>query len=312
MAYIEMSHVAKTFATSGGSLREVLFDVSLSVERGEFVSILGTMGCGKSTLLKILAGLIAPDAGQVTIDREVVRGVRPSAAIVFQNYSLLPWFSALENVRLAVGAAFPDWPRDRQRQQAVRHLESVGLGHAIDRRPGQLSGGMRQRVAIARAFAIEPELLFLDEPFGALDALTRDSLQQELARLCSVAGRPITTVMITNSVEEALLLSDRILPMTAGPRATLGAPVAVELAKPRSASELLHDDHAAGVRARVIATLTEDLARSRSITRSGLQQAGQVRLTASAKAPASLAEAERRRKANGPAVNTTLAAEGEG
>jgi ABC-type nitrate/sulfonate/bicarbonate transport system ATPase subunit len=126
-----MSHVAKTFATSGGSLREVLSDVSLSVERGEFVSILGTMGCGKSTLLKILAGLIAPDAGQVTIDREVVRGVRPSAAIVFQNYSLLPWFSALENVRLAVGAAFPDWPRDRQRQQAVRHLESVGLGHAV-------------------------------------------------------------------------------------------------------------------------------------------------------------------------------------
>jgi nitrate/nitrite transport system ATP-binding protein len=294
MAFIEVTGVAKTFVTSGGSSREVLSDVSLSVERGEFVSILGTMGCGKSTLLKIVAGLIAPDAGRVTIDGEVVRGVRPSAAIVFQNYSLLPWFSALENVRLAVGAAFPDWPRDRQRQQAVRHLESVGLGHAVDRRPGQLSGGMRQRVAIARAFAIEPELLFLDEPFGALDALTRDSLQQELARLCSVAGRPITTLMITNSVEEALLLSDRILPMTAGPRATLGAAVAVELAKPRSASELLHDDHAAGVRACVIATLTEDLARSRSVTRRGLQQAGSVRLT------------------DAPAVKPTLAAEGEG
>jgi nitrate/nitrite transport system ATP-binding protein len=312
MAFIEVSQVAKAFVTSGGSSREVLSGVSLSVERGEFVSILGTMGCGKSTLLKIVAGLIAPDAGRVTIDGEVVRGVRPSAAIVFQNYSLLPWFSALENVRLAVGAAFPDWPRDKQRQQAVRHLESVGLGQAIDRRPGQLSGGMRQRVAIARAFAIEPELLFLDEPFGALDALTRDSLQQELARLCSVAGRPITSVMITNSVEEALLLSDRILPMTAGPRATLGTPMAVELAKPRSASELLHDDHAAGVRARVIATLTEDLARSRSVTRSGLQQAGNVRVTASAKAPASLAEAERRRKADATTVNAALAAEGEG
>src|SRR5213593_1240644 len=163
MAYIEVSRVEKTFAASGGSSREVLSDVSLSVDRGEFVSILGTMGCGKSTLLKIIAGLIAPDAGQVAIDGKAVRGVRPSAAIVFQNYSLLPWFSALENVRLAVGAAFPDWPRDRQREQAVRHLESVGLGQAIDRRPGQLSGGMRQRVAIARAFAIEPEILFLDE-----------------------------------------------------------------------------------------------------------------------------------------------------
>src|SRR5215470_1102280 len=263
MAFIEVSQVAKTFVTAGGSSLEVLADVSLSVERGEFVSILGTMGCGKSTLLKIMAGLEMADAGEVSVGGEAVRGVRPSAAIVFQNYSLLPWFSALENVRLAVGAAFPDWPRDRQRQQAVRHLESVGLGQAIDRRPGQLSGGMRQRVAIARAFAIEPELLFLDEPFGALDALTRDSLQQELARHCSVAGRPITTVMITNSVEEALLLSDRILPMTSGPRATLGEPVAVELPKPRSATELLHDDHAASVRGHVVASLTKDLERSR-------------------------------------------------
>ena len=264
MAYIEVLQVEKTFLTAGGSRREVLSDVSLSVERGEFVSILGTMGCGKSTLLKIVAGLEIPDAGEVKIAGEVVRGVRPSAAIVFQNYSLLPWFSALENVRLAVSAAFPDWPRERQRQQAVRHLESVGLGNALDRRPSQLSGGMRQRVAIARAFAIEPELLFLDEPFGALDALTRESLQQELARLCSVAGRPITTLMITNSVEEALLLSDRIIPMTAGPRATLGATVAVALAKPRSASELLHDDHAADVRAHVVGSLTEDLDRSRA------------------------------------------------
>jgi ABC-type nitrate/sulfonate/bicarbonate transport system ATPase subunit len=264
MTYIAVSQVAKTFVGSGGSPREVLADVSLLVERGEFVSILGTMGCGKSTLLKIVAGLLAPDRGTVTIGGEVVRGVARRAAIVFQNYSLLPWFSALENVRLAVGAAFPEWPCDKQRHQAARHLESVGLGHAVDRRPGQLSGGMRQRVAIARAFAIEPELLFLDEPFGALDALTRDSLQQELMRLCSDAGRPITTVMITNSVEEALLLSDRILPMTAGPRATLGAPVKVELTKPRSASALLHDDDAADVRAHIVASLTEDLRRVRA------------------------------------------------
>ena len=299
MAFIEISQVAKTFVTAGGSSLEVLADVSLSVERGEFVSILGTMGCGKSTLLKIVAGLMEPDAGRVTIGGEAARGVRPNAAIVFQNYSLLPWFSALENVRLAVGAAFPEWPRERQRQHAVRHLESVGLGHAVDRRPGQLSGGMRQRVAIARAFAIEPELLFLDEPFGALDALTRDSLQQELARLCSVASRPITTVMITNSVEEALLLSDRILPMTAGPRASLGTPVAVELARPRSASELLHDDHAADVRAHVVASLTEDLRRAKAhrnaLSSAGLPPSPRLRRTAVA-----LAEAGQACRRGGP------------
>src|SRR5262249_49943906 len=148
---------------------EVLADVSLSVERGEFVSILGTMGCGKSTLLKIVAGFVEPHAGRVANWGGGFSGGRADAPRVFFKYSLLPWFSALENVRLAVGAAFPEWPRERQRQHAARHLESVGLGHAVDRRPGQLSGGMRQRVAIARAFAIEPELLFLDEPFGALD-----------------------------------------------------------------------------------------------------------------------------------------------
>jgi ABC-type nitrate/sulfonate/bicarbonate transport system ATPase subunit len=226
----------------------VLHDVTLSVERGEFVSIVGMMGCGKSTLLKIVAGLLAPDAGQVIIDGEAVdvrRGVRRDAAFVFQNYSLLPWFSALENVRLAVGAAFPDWPKERQRQQATRHLEAVGLGQALQRRPGQLSGGMRQRVAIARAFAIEPAILLLDEPFGALDALTRESL--------------------------ALLLSDRIVPMTGrravgsapGRGTSLGAAVAVELPRPRSANDLVHDDCAARVRAKVVASLTEDLERTR-------------------------------------------------
>jgi nitrate/nitrite transport system ATP-binding protein len=263
MAFIEVSGISKTFQSTGAP-REVLRDVTLSVDRGEFVSIVGMMGCGKSTFLKIVAGLLAPDAGSVTVDGEPVRGIRADAAIVFQNYSLLPWFSALENVRLAVGAAFPGWPKQKQREQATRHLEAVGLGQALQRRPGQLSGGMRQRVAIARAFAIKPEILFLDEPFGALDALTRESLQQDLMRLCSAVERPVTAVMITNNVEEALLLSDRILPMTRGPRASLGTPVAVELPRPRSASELIHDDHAAHVRAHVVASLTDDLERSRA------------------------------------------------
>ena len=257
MAFIEIDGVCKSFG-SGRDKRQVLTDASLSVERGEFVSIVGMMGCGKSTFLKILAGLIGADEGRVEIGGSVVRGVQPNAAIVFQNYSLLPWFSALENVRLAVGAAFPEWTKDRQREQASRHLEAVGLGKALQRRPSQLSGGMRQRVAIARAFATEPEILFLDEPFGALDALTRESLQQELVRLSSSAHRPVTTVMITNSVEEALLLSDRVVPMTRGAR-SLGTPVRVDLRRPRTASELIHDDHAAHVRAHVIASLTRDL-----------------------------------------------------
>ena len=236
----------------------------MTVERGEFVSIVGFMGCGKSTLLNLLAGVTRADTGTISIDGTALDGIARQASIVFQNYSLLPWFSAVENVRLAVDAARPHWSRAEQKEQAERYLRLVGLGNALHRRPSQLSGGMRQRVAIARAFATEPEVLFLDEPFGALDALTRGSLQQELATLCSEAGRPVTTVMITNNIDEALLLSDRIIPMTKGPRATLGPSVAVDLAKPRSADQLAHDEQAILVRAHVVECLSDHLRASRS------------------------------------------------
>jgi nitrate/nitrite transport system ATP-binding protein len=259
MAFIEVSGIAKSFAAANGTVRPVLRDVSLRVERGEFASIVGAMGSGKSTLLSILAGLTSADSGSVIVGGATVRGVRNDAAFVFQNYSLLPWFTALENVRLAVAAAFPGLARQAQVAQARRALEQVGLGNALNRRPGQLSGGMRQRVAIARAFATNPEVLFLDEPFGALDALTRETVQQDLARLCSSAERPVTTVMITNSVEEAILLSDFIVPMLPGPPATLGAPIPVELARPRSVAQLAHEEAATHVRAHVIATLTAAL-----------------------------------------------------
>jgi nitrate/nitrite transport system ATP-binding protein len=216
------------------------------------------MGSGKSTLLGILAGLIPADAGEVLVDGAPVKAVRPDAAYVFQNYSLLPWFSALENVRLAIGAASPALPRSEQVERARATLEQVGLGNAVHRRPSQLSGGMRQRVALARAFATDPQLLFMDEPFGALDALTRDTLQRDLVTLC--AARSVTTIMITNSVEEAILLSDRIVPMLPGPPATLGAPMAVDLARPRSVAQLAHDEDAMRVRADVVATLTSAVA----------------------------------------------------
>ena len=249
----------------GGATRPVLRDISLDVAHGEFVSIVGAMGSGKSTLLSILAGLIAPDSGEIRIGGERLQGIRSDAAFVFQNYSLLPWFTALENVRLAVQAAFPEMTRDEQRARARETLERVGLGNALNRRPRQLSGGMRQRVAIARAFATRPQILFLDEPFGALDALTRETLQQELARLCGETDRVVTTVMITNSVEEAILLSDRIVPILPGPPATLGVPIPVELARPRSVAQLAHDEQATHARGSVVAALTASvLGRKRS------------------------------------------------
>ncbi len=261
MPFIEAAGVAKSFTARNGRATMVLRDVSLRVESGTFTSIVGPMGSGKSTLLSILAGLTTADTGIVAVDGEPVRGVRRDAAFVFQNYSLLPWFTALENVRLAVAAAFPEIGREAELARARAALEKVGLSNALSRRPSQLSGGMRQRVAIARAFATEPALLFLDEPFGALDAMTRETLQQDLLRLCASVERPVTTVMITNSVEEAILLSDRIVPMLPGPPAMLGAPIPVELPRPRSVAQLAHEEIATQVRATVVATLTAALAR---------------------------------------------------
>jgi len=268
MSFIEVAGVSKWFPAKAGRLgrrslggggRHVLQNVSLSVERGEFVAIVGAMGSGKSTLLSLLAGLTSPDGGSIQIDGQPVNGIRHDASFVFQNYSLLPWLTALENVRLAVGAAFPDLSGEQQRERAQKTLERVGLGNAIARRPRQLSGGMRQRVAIARALATDPQVMFLDEPLGALDALTRESLQGELARLCGEGDGRVTTVMITNSVDEAILLSDRIVPILPGPPATLGTPIDVPLPRPRSASLLAHDEAAARVRTHVIATLTAAL-----------------------------------------------------
>jgi nitrate/nitrite transport system ATP-binding protein len=253
VAFLAINAISKSF---GG--RHVLDHATLAVDRGEFVSVVGTMGSGKSTLVAIASGLMPPDRGSVTIDGQPLTGVGRETAIVFQNYSLLPWFSAVENVRLAVQAAFPGESRAQHLDRARRAVSMVGLGQAEHRRPNQLSGGMRQRVAIARAFAIEPEMLFLDEPFSALDALTRETLQQELLRLCSAAARPVTTVMITNNIDEAILLSDRIVPMTRGPRARLEPPMAVDLARPRNLAQLAESENAVRVRADLIQALTRD------------------------------------------------------
>jgi nitrate/nitrite transport system ATP-binding protein len=258
--FIEISDVSKSF-TNDRTTRHVLQDVNLSVSRGEFVSVVGAMGSGKSTLLAIIAGLVSPDSGRVSIDGTSMTGVRSDTSVVFQNYSLLPWLTALENVRLAIGSKWPETSRTEQRARAQGVLEMVGLGHALNRKPAQLSGGMRQRVAIARALSTDPGVLLLDDPFGALDAMTRDTLQQELVRLGAPGTRPVTTVMITNSVDEALLLSDRIVPMLPGPPATLGEPISVDLPRPRSVDMLQHDERASWVRADVVAALTAAMAR---------------------------------------------------
>src|SRR5229473_109173 len=266
MSSIELKDISKTYGP-----RQVLEHVSLCVEEGEFVSIVGTSSSGKTTLLKIASGLEKPSAGSISIAGQGVEGFPRGASIVFQNYSLLPWLSAIENVRLAVENAFPEWPRAKQKDQSAQYLQMVGLSGALSKRPSQLSGGMRQRVAIARAFAVEPRILFLDEPFGALDALTRGTLQQELARLCDAQNPRATVLMITNSVDEAILLSDRILALRrdlsrGGSSLTAAAPVM--LPRPRAADLLLHDEEAVRVRARVTDLLTsgrnEQLAHARS------------------------------------------------
>ncbi|MEP6961508.1 MAG: ABC transporter ATP-binding protein, partial [Acidobacteriota bacterium] len=239
MGFIQLEAVGKTFGP-----REVLRNVNLSIDEGEFVSIVGVSGSGKTTLLKIAAGLVPTGTGTVKIGGKPLDGFARKASVVFQNYSLLPWLSASANVALAVESEFPDWSKERVAEQVQRYLEMVGLGAAGAKRPGQLSGGMRQRVAIARAFAVEPSVLFLDEPFGALDALTRATLQTELMNLCEAQKPRATALMITNSVDEAVLLSDRILALGRGPGATLSPAISVALPRPRSADLMLHDDEA--------------------------------------------------------------------
>ena len=227
---LELRGVAKAFTTATAR-RPVLRDVDLSVGRGEFVAVVGGSGAGKTTLISLIAGPIAPDEGEILLDGRRLTGAGPDRGVVFQNHSLLPWLTAYGNVRLAVdavGGGLPGAERDRRTR---RYLQMVQLGDALGKRPGQLSGGMRQRVSVARALAMEPKVLLLDEPFSALDALTRRTLQQELARLWLEDRK--TVVMITNDTEEALLLADRVFPLNHGPGATLGPEIPVEIERPR-------------------------------------------------------------------------------
>lgn len=239
MNILELKDVCKGFGESGHRT-EVLDTVNLSIREGEFIAIVGFSGSGKSTLINLLAGLLLPDKGSVTMREKTVTGPGPERGIVFQNYSLLPWLTAFQNVKLAVDAVYPQWNKAKRIEHAEKYLKMVSLGNAMHKRPGELSGGMRQRVSVARALAMSPEILLLDEPLGALDALTRSTLQGEIARIWDQDKK--TVVLITNDVDEAILLADRIIPLRPGPKATLGPEFAVNLARPRDRKELNHND----------------------------------------------------------------------
>ncbi len=255
--YIEIQNVEQTFKTKKG-LFPALRDINLTVAKGEFVALIGHSGCGKSTLLNLIAGLTMPTQGSLICANREIAGPGPERAVVFQNHSLLPWLTCFENVYLGVERVFgePRGPgaraenRAQLKQRTDAALALVGLTPAAQKRPGEISGGMKQRVGIARALAMEPKVLLMDEPFGALDALTRARLQDEL--LAIVQKTQSTVVMVTHDVDEAVLLSDRIVMMTNGPSATIGEILRINLERPRKRVELAEDRHYVQYRKAVI------------------------------------------------------------
>ena len=254
-AYLKLDHIDKTFRR-GAVESEVLKDINLNIDKGEVISIIGHSGCGKSTLLNLIAGLTQVTSGGVLLEDREVNAPGPERAVVFQNHSLLPWLTVYENVSLAVNKVFGGVKSRAQRHAWIMHnLDLVQMTHARDKRPAEISGGMKQRVGIARALAMEPKILLLDEPFGALDALTRAHLQDSVMQIH--AGLKNTMIMITHDVDEAVLLSDRIVMMTNGPSATIGEVLTVALPRPRHRLELVADPAYLAAREAVLKFLYE-------------------------------------------------------
>ena len=248
--YLSIENVYKTFG-HGRKATEVLHDISLEVRRREFISLIGHSGCGKSTLLNIIAGLTPASEGAVILDNREVFQPGPDRAVVFQNHSLLPWLTVYQNVRLAVDKVFRRTKSAAERHDWTLHnLQLVHMEDALEKRPGEISGGMKQRVGIARAIAMSPKVLLLDEPFGALDALTRAHLQDQVMQIHAALGN--TVLMITHDVEEAVLLSDRIVMLTNGPSARIGSILDVPLSRPRARLDLVADPTYIGCRAAVL------------------------------------------------------------
>jgi len=248
--FVQVENVGMSFDTKKGKF-VALQEINLNIRQGEFVSLIGHSGCGKSTLLNLIAGLTLPTSGVMLCAGREILGPGPERAVVFQNHSLLPWLTCFENVHLAVERVFAKTETKTQlKERTTKVLEMVGLAHALHKYPGEISGGMKQRVGIARALAMEPKVLLMDEPFGALDALTRARLQDELMKICEATKA--TTVMVTHDVDEAVLLSDRIVMMTNGPAATIGEILEVKLPRPRARLTLAHDAQYMDYRSAVI------------------------------------------------------------
>ena len=256
MSYLEIDHVTKLFpAAEGGGEVCVFRDVNFKIEQGEFVTMVGHSGCGKSTLLNIIAGLERASGGGVVLEGREIRRPGMDRMVVFQNFSLMPWMTVFDNIRLAVRAAHPDWHRTNVDRFVQRYVDMVGLTGAERKRPAALSGGMRQRVGLARAFSTEPKVLLLDEPFAQIDALTRGVIQDELVRMWTASRS--TVFMVTHDVDEAIVLSDRVALMTSGPEARLAELVDVKLPRPRSRAALIDEPEYLRLRTHILRFLVQ-------------------------------------------------------
>lgn len=251
MAFLEIDHVTKYFPSHSGDGQACIFrDVTIKIEKGEFVTTIGHSGCGKTTLLNIIAGLETMSEGGIIVGAKEVTGPGLDRMVVFQTFSLMPWMTVFQNIRLAVKAAYPDWDREKITAHVHKYIDLVGLKGAEDKRPTALSGGMKQRVGLARAFSIEPKVLLLDEPFAQIDALTRGVIQEELIQMWNTTRN--TVFMVTHDVDEAILLSDRILLMTNGPSARIAEIVDVTIPRPRSRDSIIEHPHYYKIRNHVI------------------------------------------------------------
>ncbi len=253
--FVEVDHIDQAFPLPNGGTYVALKNIDLKIKKGEFVTLVGHSGCGKSTLLNIVAGLARPTRGGVLLEGRQITKPGPDRMVVFQNYSLLPWLTVRENIALAVDEVMGTQPKGERRGIVEHHIDMVGLRHAADKRPGQLSGGMKQRVAIARALSIRPKLLLLDEPFGALDALTRGGLQEQLMKISQ--ENELTCIMVTHDVDEALLLSDRIVLLTNGPESYIGQTLDIPFPRPRDRMEVVNHPNYYGLRSEVLYFLNQ-------------------------------------------------------